>query len=180
MTVYGTKQNPLCPPWARSETSGARISRRCDPRRAFCFMTYIEKLKDPRWQRRRLERLQKENFTCQDCGDTKTELQIHHRLYRRNVSPWNYSDSELQVLCAPCHKMAEQVRSDLHELMAQCPGDPEVFISGALEVLLRQYPDNENVVRAWAACSRYKDLMTEAWIRANTWPAICMGGDWSI
>ena len=32
-------------------------------------MGYSEKLKDPRWQKKRLEILERDNFRCQYCGD---------------------------------------------------------------------------------------------------------------
>jgi 5-methylcytosine-specific restriction endonuclease McrA len=34
--------------------------------------TYGDKLKDPRWQKRRLEIFKRDEWTCQQCGDTET------------------------------------------------------------------------------------------------------------
>ena len=50
-------------------------------------MTYKEKLLDPRWQKKRLEILNRDNFTCQCCGDDKKTLNIHHKYYNSNLYP---------------------------------------------------------------------------------------------
>ena len=44
-------------------------------------MAYSEKLKNPKWQKKRLEILNRDNFTCIKCGDKETTLQIHHFKY---------------------------------------------------------------------------------------------------
>ena len=66
-------------------------------------MTYSEKLKDPRWQKKRLEILQRDNFTCQLCGDTETTLHIHHKKYFKNKEPWDINNKYLVTLCKHCH-----------------------------------------------------------------------------
>jgi hypothetical protein len=58
---------------------------------------------DPRWQRRRLEIMQRANFACEICKDEKTTLEIHHRIYRRGHAFWEYGDHELSCVCSPCH-----------------------------------------------------------------------------
>jgi hypothetical protein len=66
--------------------------------------TYAEKLKHPKWQKRRLEILQRDLFTCMDCGDMDTTLHIHHKVYRSGAEPWDYEDNELITLCENCHE----------------------------------------------------------------------------
>ena len=44
-------------------------------------MEYAEKLKDPRWQKKRLEILERDAWVCQKCFDTKSTLHVHHRIY---------------------------------------------------------------------------------------------------
>jgi len=66
---------------------------------------YSEKLKDPRWQKKRLEILQRDNFTCQYCGDTKATLAVHHKDYFPNIEPWDCPDDLLITLCEECHKL---------------------------------------------------------------------------
>lgn len=64
-------------------------------------MSYSQKLKDPRWQKKRLEILSRDNFSCRFCGDTKTELQVHHKSYFGE--PWEQANDELLTLCRYCH-----------------------------------------------------------------------------
>lgn len=66
-------------------------------------MTYAEKLRDPRWQRKRLEILNRDEFTCQLCGDTETTLHIHHKKYFKGKDPWNIDNKHLVTLCEHCH-----------------------------------------------------------------------------
>jgi len=65
--------------------------------------TYLEQLRDPRWQKRRLEILERDEFQCQNCGSEDSELQIHHLAYRQNTAPWDYENNELITLCKDCH-----------------------------------------------------------------------------
>jgi len=72
--------------------------------------TYSEKLRDPRWQRKRLELFQRDNFKCRRCGDSKKEIQIHHLVYRKGLQPWEYPENAMITLCVVCHKEAEELR----------------------------------------------------------------------
>lgn len=65
--------------------------------------SYRAKLLDPRWQRKRLEILERDGWECQDCGDEKTTLHVHHTYYERGREPWEYENESLLTLCAPCH-----------------------------------------------------------------------------
>lgn len=64
--------------------------------------SYIEKLRDPRWQRKRLEIMQRDNFTCR-CGVKDRTLHVHHCFYEWGKEPWDYPDSSLVTLCEGCH-----------------------------------------------------------------------------
>lgn len=72
--------------------------------------TYSEKLKDPRWQRRRTEILNRDEFTCQKCYDTETELHVHHKEYNKGKMVHEYSDDQLVTLCAHCHFQIEAIK----------------------------------------------------------------------
>lgn len=66
-------------------------------------LSYANKLKDPRWQRKRLEILQRDKWTCQRCGATKNTLHVHHRIYSPDKEPWEEDNSRLVTLCEWCH-----------------------------------------------------------------------------
>ena len=77
-------------------------------------MKYEDLLKDPRWQKRRLEIMQRDNFTCQHCGNGLNDgvpLNVHHIRYRRNLMPWEYDDADLTTLCEKCHKEEHSVET---------------------------------------------------------------------
>ena len=44
-------------------------------------LTFSEQYKHPLWQKKRLEILEFSEFTCDNCGDTESQLHIHHRAY---------------------------------------------------------------------------------------------------
>jgi len=67
--------------------------------------TYSEKLKDPRWQKKRLEILQRDEFTCQCCLDKEKTLHVHHIDTDYSIEPWDHEDSALITLCDDCHKL---------------------------------------------------------------------------
>jgi hypothetical protein len=66
--------------------------------------TYSEKLKDPRWQKKRLEIMERDGFACQQCGDEKSTLSVHHAYYVSKREPWQYPNWSLSTLCNECHE----------------------------------------------------------------------------
>lgn len=83
------------------------------------MVSYSDRLKDPRWQRRRLEVLNRENFTCETCAATDKTLHVHHKLYRKGAMPWEYEDHELEVLCKDCHESEHNTKEALAREMAE-------------------------------------------------------------
>ena len=67
---------------------------------------YQTKLRDPRWQRRRLEKMQEADWQCEICGDDKSELHVHHREYWPDFEPWDYPLEQLRCLCRDCHTLS--------------------------------------------------------------------------
>lgn len=60
--------------------------------------------RDPRWQQKRLEVMQSAGFRCENCEDTKSTLNVHHRSYVNGRKPWEYTPIELECLCEWCHE----------------------------------------------------------------------------
>lgn len=71
-------------------------------------MNYSEKLRDPRWQKKRLEILERDGFACRACKDKSTELHIHHESYSGN--PWEAHQDRLRTYCKHCHAVAEYLK----------------------------------------------------------------------
>ena len=78
---------------------------------------YSEKLKDPRWQRKRLLILERDNWTCQICGDSESTLVVHHRKYLPNTDPWDYPNVLLITLCENCHELERESRPEYEKLL---------------------------------------------------------------
>lgn len=66
-------------------------------------MSYSDQLRDPRWQRRRLEIMSRADFSCEKCHSATKTLHVHHKQYRAGARPWEYADNELECLCDDCH-----------------------------------------------------------------------------
>ncbi len=73
---------------------------------------YSEKFKDPRWQKKRLEILERDEFSCQICFDTESTLHVHHKYYEGNKDPWNYPNHILVTLCSDCHESEHLNKKD--------------------------------------------------------------------
>jgi len=80
-------------------------------------MTYAEKLKDPRWQKKRLEVMERDCFKCQICDDHTSTLQVHHKSYDFGKEPLDYELHNFTTLCIPCHELEELAKSKLKELV---------------------------------------------------------------
>jgi hypothetical protein len=74
--------------------------------------TYADKLKSPRWQKKRLEIMSRDKFTCKMCGDYETELHVHHKEYIDGNDPWDYPNSLLITLCSHCHYEVENLKEE--------------------------------------------------------------------
>ena len=64
---------------------------------------YSSQLEDPRWQRKRLEIMHRDQFSCQLCGSETNTLHVHHRYYISGRKPWEYPGFCYQTLCKKCH-----------------------------------------------------------------------------
>lgn len=77
--------------------------------------SYSEKLKDPRWQKKRLEIMQRDKFECRWCCDGTNTLNVHHLKY--SGEPWETPNEFLITICEECHKndhaFREEAESDL-------------------------------------------------------------------
>jgi len=73
-------------------------------------LSYSEKLRDPRWQKKRLQVMERDDWECRLCGDGSTTLNIHHLSYHGD--PWDSPDDELICICEHCHSEVEQLKDD--------------------------------------------------------------------
>jgi hypothetical protein len=85
--------------------------------------SYSEKLKDQRWQRKRLQLLEEANWKCQrarceSLNPEKDSLHIHHKFYLRNTDPWDYPEHAYYVVCEKCHAIVQHRMEISHEALA--------------------------------------------------------------
>ena len=93
---------------------------------------YSDLLKDPRWQKKRLEIFKRDGWSCRLCGNKDITLVTHHKVYLPSKKPWEYPNDLLITLCEDCHSTEpEQVAwaeeciiKSLRELFIS----PELFI----------------------------------------------------
>jgi hypothetical protein len=58
--------------------------------------------RDPRWQKRRLQIMDRDGWGCVNCKATDRTLHVHHKRY--HGEPWEAGDDDLQSLCEDCHE----------------------------------------------------------------------------
>lgn len=89
--------------------------------------TYAEKFKDPRWQKKRLEILERDGFSCVLCGTEKITLHVHHGYYERGFDPWEYESETLWTLCEECHEGVGNELRDCHLELARLRPGPDIY-----------------------------------------------------
>ena len=120
---------------------------------------YAQKLKDPRWQKKRLEILERDEWNCQICHDNESTLVVHHRKYLPNTDPWDYPDYLLVTLCEDCHESERTERPEFekylldvlrHQFFAR---DILSFTQGFNKLELLHAPEVVASVYEWALSS---------------------------
>ena len=79
--------------------------------------TYVEKLRDRRWQARRLRVLNRGGFRCECCRRDDRSLHVDHGYYVPGREPWEYELETLHCLCDKCHAELTKVRRQVHRAL---------------------------------------------------------------
>ena len=74
---------------------------------------YSEKLKDPRWQKKRLEIFERDKWKCRVCAAGDETLHVHHLVYMKGRDPWEIHSGLLITLCSQCHKQTKEDDEDM-------------------------------------------------------------------
>lgn len=75
--------------------------------------SYSDLLKSPKWQRKRLEIMKRDNFKCSACDNEELPLHVHHKEYIDGMKPWEYESNQLITLCEDCHLVVEYYKKSL-------------------------------------------------------------------
>lgn len=83
--------------------------------------------RDSRWQKLRLQVMERDNWTCISCNkgkDDGTVLNVHHAYYESGKAPWEYPGEVLFTMCEECHteyhNLQKQLQVTLLNTMAMC------------------------------------------------------------
>ncbi len=103
---------------------------------------YARDLKHPNWQRKRLEILSRDEFTCANCATGSETLHVHHSYYEKGLKPWDYPAESLHVLCETCHKHAQDDLTHLHRQIGRLALPEQSQLLGmALGLEMQREPD---------------------------------------
>jgi 5-methylcytosine-specific restriction endonuclease McrA len=80
---------------------------------------YAQKLRDPRWQKKRLQIMERDGFACVDCRSKKTTLNVHHCYYYPRGEPWETPDDCLVTVCEDCHMRREETEQVIKITLAR-------------------------------------------------------------
>lgn len=83
---------------------------------------YADLLLDPRWLKKRKERLSIDKFKCMSCGRGYPEVSlcVHHIGYVTGWMPWDYPLSLLQTLCMECHNQQHEGQKPIYAVCHLC------------------------------------------------------------
>lgn len=122
---------------------------------------YQKKFLDPRWQKKRLDILNRDNFSCQRCGNAEKTLHVHHRHYLSGKEPWDYPAKLLVTLCEECHEQESGflrfAPNDLSNSFLAAGFMASDFISiidGLSDIELQHSPEVVLSVYGWALSSK--------------------------
>jgi len=134
--------------------------------------SYFDKLRDPRWQKMRLEVMQTNDFCCEICGDSKSTLNVHHKVYFKDRDPWEYLPEQLSCLCESCHKQNHKTTDPLKFFGSLLPLDGPIsrdsislVIAGILDfdyklsLEITGYSDNKFAEKAYKYGQKIGDLL---------------------
>jgi hypothetical protein len=105
---------------------------------------YLEKLRDPRWQKLRLKIMERDHWACCACGAKDKTLHVHH--WRYSGEPWESPPEDLSTLCETCHVREGRDRPAIEAALIQTLRDANwccndlLLLRGMLLKLRSRYP----------------------------------------
>lgn len=119
--------------------------------------TYSEKLKDPRWQKKRLEIMERDGFRCRMCDSRKETLHIHHCHYEKG-NPWDTDDSLLITLCHQCHEERQEIENRGRKLLGKLFAQFDYGQAGLVDSLERLVKAEDKTINLYS-----DDDLNDAW-----------------
>lgn len=97
---------------------------------------FKDQYKHPKWQKKRLEILERDNFNCVNCGEDDKQLDVHHGYYEINKMLWEYDNQTMITLCKKCHKDVDVEKRALHKKIAKLYLWQWKFVISRVDILL--------------------------------------------
>lgn len=109
--------------------------------------SYSDKLKSPKWQKKRLEIFNRDEWACTKCGNPTKTLVVHHLEYRLFCEPWDYPNDCLTTYCEDCHKIDHSLIPELKfsENYVLCP----ICNFDYCHVIEQKHLSGDDNYRAW-------------------------------
>jgi hypothetical protein len=102
---------------------------------------FTDQYNDPRWQKKRLEIMERDRFVCNECGDADSKLNVHHRYYIKGKKIWDYQSDILITLCDDCHKSIHEDLLKINHTASQMHSEQLFFAIDIMNMLLLSSPD---------------------------------------
>lgn len=81
-------------------------------------MEYSKQLKHPKWQKKRLQILERDEFMCQNCHSKDETLHVHHFFYKPKTLLWDYDESCLITFCGDCHEEWHLLNDEIKDFLS--------------------------------------------------------------
>lgn len=114
-------------------------------------VTYSDKLRDPRWQKKRLKIFERDNWTCVSCMRSDLSLQVHHLLYLPGRDPWEYEDHLLVTYCEFCHNTEHLIGGQINDILLELIKKNRLYIKplSQLCTLIEKVPEYQEQFRVF-------------------------------
>ena len=105
--------------------------------------SYNSKLRDARWQRKRLEVMNRDKWTCRCCGvyGDGVVFNVHHAYYESGKNPWEYPSDSLVTWCSDCHSIMHDYLQILNKSVCNMTGARISALMAHIQELERESND---------------------------------------
>ena len=120
---------------------------------------YKNLLLDGRWQMKKNQILQRDDYACQLCGAKAEEgktLHVHHTYYDGR-NPWDYEDDSLITLCDECHKEVHENTYGGYDKVI-LPGMWLSLGENKYGFVCNVFPDDDEKLKKYALCYAVVDF----------------------
>jgi hypothetical protein len=118
---------------------------------------WADQYKDPRWQKKRLEIMERDGFKCRSCGSAEKTLNVHHAYYEKGAKVWEYPEETMITWCEDCHGSSHKTIKDIQvELLELSSCNLDLFYN--LICMCGASAAVENLNDAYAPVSRHSPV----------------------